>query len=205
MVIVGLTGGVASGKSTVARLLAEKGAAVLDADEIAREVVEPNRPAWQEIVDWLGRAIIREDGSLDRNRLGKLVFRDREARLKLNRIVHPRVGEELLSRTAEIRRRDPSAVVVYDVPLLIEAGMHKVVDLVLLVYIPAAVQLARLRRRDNLTRAEALARIHAQMPLNEKKKHAHTVIDNSGSLKETARQVDRFWESLHRGADIDPC
>lgn len=196
MIIIGLTGGIASGKSTVARMLEERGALVLDADRIARETVLPGRPAWREIVDWLGEAVLLEDGSIDRARLGELVFNDHRLRQKLNDIVHPRVGEEMLARTAEIRSKDPAAVIVYDLPLLVEAGLHRVVDLVLLVFVPPAVQLARLRRRDKLSRKEALARVKAQLPLEEKKKYAHTVIDNSGTVEETAVQVERFWEML---------
>lgn len=196
MIIVGLTGGIASGKSVVARMLARKGALVLDADAIARDLVAPGTPAWREIVDWLGKSMLLGDGSIDRARLGKLVFDDAAARQKLNAIVHPRVGQELAARTHAIRRRNPGAVLVYDVPLLIEAGMQQLVDRVLLVYVTPEIQLQRLQRRDKLTRDEALARVNAQMPLAEKKNYAHTVIDNNGTIRQTARQVQRFWADL---------
>jgi dephospho-CoA kinase len=198
MLIVGLTGGIASGKSLVARMLERKGALVLDADAIAREVVAPGAPAWREIVDWLGESILLADGSIDRGRLGRLVFSDAAARQKLNAIVHPRVGQELIDRTGAIERRNPGAVLVYDVPLLIEAGMQQHVDRVLLVYVTPEIQLQRLQRRDKLTRDEALARVKAQMPLEEKKNYAHTVIDNNGTIRQTARQVARFWADLVR-------
>lgn len=196
MIIIGLTGGIASGKSTVARMLEEKGALLLDADRIAREVVLPGEPAWREIRDWLGPSITGPDGAIDRDRLGKLVFADPAARQRLNGIVHPRVIEAFSSRTEEIRRRDPAAVLVYDVPLLIEAKMDRLVDLVLLVYVPVKIQLARLQDRDNLSPAEALFRVQAQMSLEKKKAYADVIIDNSGSPGETLLQVDRFWKEL---------
>jgi dephospho-CoA kinase len=198
MVIIGLTGGIASGKSTVAAMLAEKGAVILDADRMARELVEPGKAAWQEIVQWLGRDFMLEDGSIDRERLGRLVFQDAEARRKLNAIIHPRVGQEMAARTGQLRNDCFGSILVYDVPLLIEAGMQDMADLILLVYVPEEIQLQRLQRRDNLSREEALLRIRAQMPLKEKKKHAHAVIDNSGTLTDTALQVDEFWERALR-------
>ncbi|MEW5785017.1 MAG: dephospho-CoA kinase [Bacillota bacterium] len=197
MIIIGLTGGIASGKSTVALMLQSKGALILDADQIARETVLPGREAWREIVDWLGDRILLEDGSLDRAALGRLIFNDAARRQKLNAIVHPRVGEEMLARTAAIRRTSPHAVLVQDIPLLIEAGLEKTVDLVLLVYVNPFIQLERLQQRDNLSREEALSRIHAQMPLEQKKQYAHFIIDNSGTTRDTGNQVDLFWQ-CHR-------
>jgi len=196
MFIIGLTGGIASGKSTVAGMLSAKGALVICADQISREVVEPGRPAWRELVEWLGREILQEDGTIDRARLGQIVFHDPAARRKLNAIVHPRVGEEIAARTERLRRENPGAVLVYDIPLLIEAGMQDLTDLVLLVYVTPEVQLKRLQERDGLSREEALARIRSQMPLKKKRQYARVIIDNSGTLEETARQVDRFWENL---------
>ncbi len=196
MLIIGLTGGIAAGKSTVAAMMAEKGAIVLDADRIAREVVEPGKPAWHEIVAWQGPGILLEDGSIDRQRLGAIVFNNAAERQKLNRIIHPRVAQEMAARTARIRQSCSGAVLVYDVPLLIEAGMHHAVDLVVLVYVSPEIQLQRLQRRDNLSRDKALARIRAQMPLEEKKKYAHVIIDNSGSPEDTANQVDRLWQKI---------
>lgn len=197
MIIIGLTGGIASGKSTVAGMLEEKGALLLDADLIAREVVLPGKPAWREIRDWLGPSITGPDGAIDRARLGKLIFADPAARQRLNGIVHPRVMESFVTRTEEIRRQCPDAVVVYDVPLLIEAKMDRLVDLVVLVYAAEEIQLARLQSRDNLPAADALSRVRAQMPLAEKRAYADVVIDNSGSQAETLRQVNRFWKELH--------
>ncbi|HOA35376.1 MAG TPA: dephospho-CoA kinase [Bacillota bacterium] len=204
MIIIGLTGGIASGKSTVARMLEEKGALLLDADFIAREVVLPGKPAWREIRDWLGPSITGPGGAIDRARLGKLIFSDPAARERLNGIVHPRVMETFITRTEEIRRRHPDAVVVYDVPLLIEAKMDRMVDLVVLVYAAEEIQLARLQSRDKLTAAEALSRLRAQMPLAEKRAYADVIIDNSGSLAETRRQLESFWKNLRLRSGNSP-
>lgn len=204
MIIIGLTGGIASGKSTVARMLEEKGALLLDADFIAREVVLPGKPAWREIRDWLGPSITGPGGAIDRARLGKLIFSDPAARQRLNGIVHPRVMETFITRTEEIRRRHPDAVVVYDVPLLIEAKMDRMVDLVVLVYAAEEIQLARLQSRDKLTAAEALSRLRAQMPLAEKRAYADVIIDNSGSLAETRRQLESFWKNLRLRSGNSP-
>jgi dephospho-CoA kinase len=200
--IIGLTGGIASGKSTVSLMLAEKGAVIIDADQVSREIVQPGKPAWQEIVDWQGRAILLADGTIDRKRLGRLIFRNKEARLKLNRIIHFRVKEEMAARAEAALKGSPEAVLVYDVPLLFEAGMHNLVDLIVLVYVSPDMQIIRLQQRDKLSRKDALLRIRAQMPLEEKKKYAHTVIDNSASLQDTACQVDHFWEMAVQGKKV---
>lgn len=196
MRIIGLTGGIATGKSTVARMLAEKGAHIIDADSLAREVVEPGRPAWREIVSWLGESILLPDGTIDRKKLAALVFKDERMRLKLNSIVHPRVGEHLLALTEKIREDHPAAILVYDVPLLVEAGMCDMVELILLVYAPPEVQVERQLKRDGISVSDAEARLKAQMPMEEKIKHAHITIDNSGTLAETARQVEEAWPRL---------
>ena len=196
MRIIGLTGGIASGKSTVAKMLEAKGAHLLDADRLAREAVEPDQPAWQEIVKWLGESILLPDRSIDRLKLGNIVFNDRRMLDKLNKIVHPWVGRRFVALAEEIREKDPDGVLIYDIPLLIEAGMQKMVDLVLLVYVPRQIQVERLVSRDQLSRADAEKRIKAQMSLDEKRKHAAVIIDNSGTLTQTAAQVDHFWDKL---------
>lgn len=194
--IIGLTGGIASGKSTVARMLEEKGAYLLDADRLARQAVEPGQPAWQEIVNWLGPQILLPDQNIDRAKLGDLIFNDSGKRKKLNKIVHPWVGQRFTTLSEDIKQKDPQAILVYDIPLLIEAGMQKIVDLVLLVYVPRETQILRLQERDKLSRDKAEARLRAQMSLDEKKQYADYVIDNRGMLAETARQVDQFWIKL---------
>ncbi len=196
MFIVGLTGGIATGKSTVAEMLKNKGAVVLDADAIAREVVEPGRPAWKDIVKWQGRKILNEDNSIDRVKLGRVVFTDEEARRRLNSIVHPRVDEELSERTRQIRSGSTSTVIVYDVPLLIEAGMHHKVDVVVLVCASRETQVKRMVQREGLQEEEVKQRIEAQMPLEQKIKYAHFVIKNDGELEQTRGQVDEFWRYL---------
>jgi dephospho-CoA kinase len=192
MLIIGLTGGIATGKSTVVEMLRQRGAYIIDADHLAREVVEPNQPAWQEIVSWLGDSVLLPDQSLDRVKIAELVFGDPQKLKILNGIIHPRVGTLILELTREIEQTDPGAVIVYDIPLLIEAGMQEMVDLILLVYAPRELQLKRLGERDGLDPEEAELRLAAQLPIDEKKRYAHQVIDNSGSLAETERQVDRF-------------
>jgi dephospho-CoA kinase len=196
MFIIGLTGGIATGKSTVVEMLRKKGAYIIDADRLAREVVKPDQPAWQEIVDWLGDQILLNDRTLDRGRLAELVFSDNQKLQILNGIIHPRVGSRILELTREIERQNPAAVVIYDIPLLIEAGMQEMTDLVLLVYAPRDIQLRRLMARDRLSLNEAEMRLAAQMPIEEKKKHVHQVIDNSRTIVETKQQVEAFWDNL---------
>ncbi|MBW6463258.1 MAG: dephospho-CoA kinase [Bacillota bacterium] len=199
MLIIGLTGGIASGKSTVAKMLVKKGAHLIDADQIAREVVQPDLPAWQEIVDWLGETILLPDRSIDRVKLAGIVFNDSAKLEKLNEIIHPRVADRFAVLSSEIAGKDPDAVIVYDIPLLIEAGMHSGVDLILLVYVSPEIQLERLQQRDHLSRIEAENRLSAQMPLGDKKKYADAIIDNSGSINETAAQAEQFWDKIMQG------
>lgn len=196
MFIIGLTGGICTGKSAVARLLRRKGACIIDADRLAREVVKPGQPALSEIVSFFGRAVLMPDGTLDRARLAELVFKDRQKLEKLNSIIHPRVGNRILELTRACEQKNPEAIIVYDIPLLIEAGMQDLVNLVLLVYASPDLQLARLQQRDRLGQSEAKERIAAQMPIDEKIKHADYIIDNSGSPADTAKQVERFWRDL---------
>lgn len=199
MQVIGLTGGIASGKSTVAKMLEEKGAYLLDADRLAREVVEPDQPAWQEIVNWLGQSILLPDRSIDRSKLAELVFSNRPMLERLNSIVHPRVGFRLVALSKIIREKDPDAVLIYDIPLLIEADMQSLVDLVLLVYVPRKTQIARLQQRDSLSRVDAEIRLKNQMDIEDKKEYADAVIDNSGTLAETSDQVDQFWDKFKQG------
>ena len=198
MLNVGLTGGIASGKSTVARMLVEKGAVLIDFDELTREVEEPDKPAWREIVRHFGEAVLLPDRRIDRGKLGAIVFGDPVKRRLLNDIVHPAVFDEWRKRLTEIERRQPDAVVLSDIPLLIEAGLEKMVDLVLLVYIPPDEQIRRLMARNGFSREEAERRVSAQMPIVQKIPRADRVIRNEGSIEETAREVERIWEELRR-------
>ena len=197
MLNVGLTGGIASGKSTVARMLAEKGAVLIDFDELAHAVQEPEGAVWREIVRHFGEEILHEDRTIDRRKLGETVFVDREKRELLNRLVHPAIFEEWQRRLAEIRVRRADAIVVSDIPLLIEAGLKGMVDLVLLVYITPEVQIRRVMARDGFSREEAERRLAAQMPIEEKLRWADIVIRNGGSPEETRRAVSEVWMELN--------
>ncbi|MBI2369161.1 MAG: dephospho-CoA kinase [Deltaproteobacteria bacterium] len=196
MLLVGLTGGIASGKSTVSRMLQERGAVVVDADRIAREVVAPGSPAFAAIVAAFGHDVVSDDGALDRRRLGEIVFADPARRRDLEAIVHPQIIGAIRRQVREIQARTPDALVVIDGALLIEAGFHREVDVVVLVSASRAHQMERLIQRDGLSPAEAAQRLDAQLPLEEKARYAHFVVSTDSSLEETARQVDRVMAAL---------
>ncbi|MGH7642625.1 MAG: dephospho-CoA kinase [Candidatus Dormibacteria bacterium] len=191
--VIGLTGGIASGKSSVAQILGEKGAWIVNADHLAREAVAANSPALAAIAETFGDEVIASDRSLDRARLGELIFSDEAARARLNAIVHPLVLE--LSRE-EIRRATEAGagLVVYDVPLLFEAQRAKEFDGTLVVWVDPLTQLLRLRQRSGLDEDQARARIASQMPLGRKRELATWVIDNSGSPEATRALVDDLWQ-----------
>jgi len=197
MLNVGLTGGIASGKSTVSRILAEKGAVLIDFDEMAHAVQDPGGPVWREIIRHFGREMLLEDGTIDRRKLGETVFADREKRELLNRLVHPAIFEEWQRRLAKIRAARADAIVVSDIPLLIEAGMKEMVDLVLLVCITPEEQIRRVMARDGFSREEAERRLAAQMPIDEKLRSADIVIRNEGSPEETRWAVSTVWMELN--------
>ena len=197
MIIVGLTGGIATGKSVVAQMLADKGAVILDTDKIARDVVDVGQPAWQEIIDYFGENVKLPDENIDRKKLGEMIFSDEEAREKLNSIVHPRVNMKLMEETEQLKKKSsPPEVLVYDVPLLIETGAYDMVDMVVLVYTTQQVQKERLKKRDGFLEEEIEARLSSQMDLDEKKKYADYTIDNTGNMEETSSQVDELWGIL---------
>jgi len=192
VLIIGLTGGIGSGKSTVSRMLKRRGARIVDADQIARHLVEPGQPALAEIVRAFGKEVLRPDGSLDRKRLAGLIFRDEKQRHCLNAIVHPRVFEEQARIIARIANEDPDAMVIIDAALLIEVGLNKNVEKLIVVYVPLRLQIERLMLRDRLSEAEALMRIRSQMPLEEKAKIADFVVDNSGSPENTGGNISEI-------------
>jgi dephospho-CoA kinase len=194
--LVGVTGGIASGKSVVADMLAELGAPLIDFDLLSRRVVEPDRPAWQDIVDFFGSQVLNEDRTLDREALGAVVFADLEKRKKLESFTHPRIGEEFFVEATAIRGKDPEAIIQVAVPLLIEGNMQHLFDHLVVVHVPREVQVERLMERDGLTEDDAEARLAAQMALDDKPDYADTVIDNSGHLDETRRQVEELWQRL---------
>jgi dephospho-CoA kinase len=192
--VFGLTGGIASGKSTVTRMLRELGAEVLDADVLAREVVEPGTPGLAEVAARFP-GVVGPDGRLDRVKLGARVFSDATERAALNAIIHPRVREAFLEKVQALDARGVARV-IYDVPLLIEAGMHTWMEGVAVVWVPRDVQKARLMSRDGLDAASAEARLAAQLPLDEKRAHATWLIDNSGDLASTRAQVEATWRAM---------
>jgi dephospho-CoA kinase len=191
MKVLGLTGGIGSGKSMVASMLTQLGADVIDADRIAREVVEPGQPALKEIATAFGTDILLPDGRLDRGKLARIIFADPVARGTLNAITHPRIRERM---DAEISaRRSRAGVLVVDIPLLYENDRTRAVETVIVVWVDPKTQLRRLQERDGLSVEEARQRIAAQMPLDEKRAGADVVIDNSGSREKTRRQVEAVY------------
>ena len=197
MLRVGLTGGIGAGKSEVSARLAAQGAVVIDADAIAREVVEPGTEGLAEVVEAFGPEVLLPDGTLDRPRLGEIVFGDPELRGKLNAIVHPRVGARMAELEGEAA---PGAIVVHDVPLIAEGGRTDAYDLVVVVDAPPRVQIDRLVRRRGMTREQAKARMAAQASREQRLAIGDMVIDNSGSLTELDRQVGDLWAELRRRA-----
>jgi dephospho-CoA kinase len=195
MILVGLTGGVATGKSTVAKMFKRCGAVVIDADQLARDVVKPGKPAWRAIVTLFGRTVLNPDRSLDRQALGSIVFRNRTKRRQLERIIHPRVAREQQRLVRRVAIRKPHAVVIYEVPLLFEAGADKRVDKTIVVTADRETQIVRLTKRNSLSRAEAIRRIQAQMPLSKKVRLADIVIDGTLRRQDAMKTI--------RGAFID--
>ncbi len=193
MLQVGLTGGIASGKSAVAQRLAAKGALVIDADVLAREVVEPGTPGLAAVVERFGPSVLRPDGSMDRAAMGRLVFADAAARRDLEAIIHPAVRARAAGLTAAA---PDDAIVVQMIPLLVETGQADAFDLVVVVDCDPAVQLLRIMDRDGLSRAEAATRLEAQASRDERLEAADLVIDNSGSLTDLDEQVDAVWTQL---------
>lgn len=203
MPVVGLTGGIASGKSTVCGFFRADGAHILDADQMARQVVMPGEPAWHAIVNHFGKSILNPDGSLDRTGLGEIVFNDKMQRTVLEGIIHPGVRQAMIAATARLSADHPGALIIQEVPLLLETGMHHHQGLaeIIVVYLPEAIQIERLIKRDGIGREQALSRIRAQMPMEEKSKLATLIIDNSGSLAQTRDQVRRIHRRLKAKSD----
>jgi dephospho-CoA kinase len=191
--IIGLTGGIASGKSTVARILEGLGVVIIDADQLAREVVAPGEPAYLAIVAEFGEEILNADRNLDRRALGKIVFADPAARRRLELITHPAIASLADKKLAALREAG-TPVVIYMAPLLIEAGVTSRVDEIWVVYADQETQVMRLMQRDGISRVEALQRLAAQMPMAEKCTYGKVVIDNRGTPEETERQVRDIWE-----------
>lgn len=196
MLKVGLTGGIATGKSNVLSLLRELGCEAMDADKVAHQAIEPGQPAYAEIVDSFGKEILDPAGKIDRARLGAIVFNDQSQRVKLNSIVHPRVFAAQESWFAEVEARDPGAIAVVDAALMIETGSYRRYDKLIVVHCRPELQLHRLMARNHLMREEAVARITAQMPGSEKLKYADFAIDTSNGFEDTRSQVESLYSEL---------
>lgn len=200
MLSVGLTGGIGSGKSEVSRRLRDLGAVVIDADAVAREVVEPGTPGLAAVVEEFGDAVLRPDGALDREGLGRIVFGDPAKLAALNGIVHPLVGRRIGQMMSDVERDSPDAVVVYDVPLLVENNLQDGYDVVLVVAASAETQLRRLVEHRGMAVEDAQARIAAQAPLSAKLAVADIVIDNDGDLASLDARVRQVWADLRARA-----
>ncbi len=196
--LLGVTGGIASGKTTVARLLEELGARTIDFDTLSREVVEPGKPAWQEITAYFGSKVLQNDMTIDRKKLSEIVFRDATQRKRLEEFIHPRVYEEFARRVKEYATRDPEAIIQGVVPLLIEANLQNLFHKILLVYIPTKMQIERLVKRDGISREMAAHILRAQLPMEQKRSYADYIVDNSGTVEETKKQLEEIWEKLKR-------
>ena len=202
-IIVGVTGGIASGKSTASRLLAEKGAFTINLDEIGHELLKRGSPVMDELLEAFGPDILDVSGDVSRKKLGAIVFADNAKRERLNAIMHPPIVQRSQFEARQLVAEDPNCVVVIDVPLLIEGERQELVDVIVVVTTSPENQLQRLLARSvedsrPLNREEAQARISVQIPLFEKEKFAHFVIDNNGTLDELSHQVDKLWGELRR-------
>lgn len=190
---IGLTGGIACGKSTVSAMLVSRGALLVDADQIARDVVQPGSPVLEQVAAHFGQAVLQVDGSLHRKKLGEIVFDNSEARKQLESILHPPIRKMIREQMEAYERQFPDKLVVVDIPLLFESDLSFMFEDVMVVYVPRHIQLERLMLRDGLTEIAANNRIDAQMSIEEKRKLADIVIDNSGAWEDTCAEVERFW------------
>ncbi len=196
MVVIGLTGGVGTGKSTVAGMLKRRGAVVLDADRIAHDAIRPGRPAWRDVVRAFGPAVLRADRTVNRRCLAAVVFADPAKRRRLERIIHPRVMRTIRGELARLRRGGRTQAVVLDVPLLVEVGARRLADALVVVTASKATQRRRLAKKHGWSRREVDARSKAQWDLAAKVALADHVVDNSGSVQRTRTQVERLWNQL---------
>ena len=195
-IVAGLTGGIGTGKSTVSAIFRGLGAYIIDADELARKSVSKGTPAWKRVKDIFGEDALNPDGTINRNRLGEIVFEDEQKRKRLEEIVHPEVFKQIERQKEEILKEERDAIIICDIPLLIESGYHRKFDKVILIYAGEKEQLSRLA--DKFSPEDALKRIRSQMPLNEKKRYADYIIDNTGPIEETEAQCSKIYEELKR-------
>ena len=196
MIVIGVTGGLGMGKSTVARLFQKQGAELFDADRIVHRLLEPGTPVWKRVRSEFGPSVLEPDGRISRNRLGGIVFREPRRLKTLNRIVHPAVRRSILAEMSRLKRNRPDGVAVLDIPLLIESGRAYRTDAVVVVTAPQRTAARRLKSRSGWSPAEMKRRSGFQMPLREKVKHADFVVRNGGSLEDTRRQVIHVWKKI---------
>lgn len=196
VLVVGLTGGIASGKSTVANFLEELGSIVIDFDILARQVVRPGEKAWSEIIEYFGEGILLKNMEIDRKKLSEMVFLDPEKRKKLEEFTHPAIGKEFVRQVDRIASSENNAIIQAVIPLLIECGMQELFHAVAVVHVPREKQIERLIMRDGITRESAVNIIKAQMPIDEKIRYADFVINNNGTVEETRIQVKHIWDKL---------
>lgn len=200
MVIVGLTGGLGVGKSTIASLFRDCGARIIDADQLAREVVKPGKPAWKDIKKQFGFSVFHADQTLNRHALAQLVFRDPQQLKKLQDIIHPRVAREQAKGTKLIAEADPHAVIIYDAALLIEANAYQRMDHIIVVKADRATQISRVCKRDGLTKTNALRRIKQQMPVRQKLQYANTVLDGTWPRSRLRPVVKSLYRTYQQAA-----
>jgi len=196
--VVGLTGGIASGKSTVSDMLEELGAPLIDFDLIARQVVEPGTHGLEAIVNYFGKQILTEDGTLDRKKLSEIVFQDFEKRKKLESFTHPPIYEKFFKQIDEIAKKDPNAVIQVSIPLLIELNMQYAFDNLIVVYVSQKTQVERLTKRDGISIKEAANILKSQLPMDEKIGFANFIINNENTVEETKKQVNKVWRKLKK-------
>lgn len=197
-IVLGVTGSIATGKTIVAKMLEELGARTIDFDILSRVVVEPEKPAWKDIVAYFGEQVLLEDKTLDRNKLREIVFRDFEKRKKLEDFQHPRIYEEFFKLVDQYAQEDPDVIIQGVVPLLIEVNLQPFFHNLLMVYAPEEIQIKRLIERDGMTEEMAMNMVRSQLSVEEKKGYCDLIIDNSGSLDETRKQVGALWAQLKK-------
>lgn len=195
-IVVGLTGGIASGKSAVLHEFSKLGAKVIDADKISREISAPGSPVWKRIVKIFGNDILLHDSTIDRKKLAEIIFKNASKRKILEKITHPAIIEKINNLTASLARGAKQKVIMVDIPLLYEKKLDKLFDKVIVVWVPQKMQISRLRRRDGLTHSQIRSRMKAQLPLSIKRSRADIVIDNSAGIATVRKQVRKIWGGL---------
>lgn len=202
MKIIGLTGGIGSGKSTVAKIFGRLGADVIDADKIAREIVEPGEITWRKLVLEFGKEMLNDDETLNRSLLAKVVFEDKTKRERLNSIMHPSIQEEIINRIDKYRSDNEARVVIIEAALLVERkGLLKLLDKLIVVSVDEKSRIRRIKKRDNLSSEEILSRVRSQISDDQKAKLADFVVDNTGSIERTELQVKKIWKTIQTSTD----